>query len=393
MSGPDFIDHAVNDAVAADAVVSGNQRRKSAFPPAGDDGHCSNCGTALKGPICHSCGQDADTFHRPVWSLVLEVLDGFFSFDGRFWRTIPALMFRPGRITRHYLSGVRARYVQPFRLFIVASLVFFLVFSFGDGEDSPSLIGAPPSAEDLADADESLAQAEEDNPEFAEEIAAARERVGRLEEDVRAEDEGTTESDRVRVQLRRDAMELSMRQSLLPEDYPGADENDGSVEFADGESVSMDLNGLEGLPYPVRVYLADRIAQVIQEPGSWVAAVRVWTPRVIFALVPIYALLLALMHFWRRSIYFYDHLIVSLHFHSFLFFLMTALVLLVPLISGWTVLIFFLWSNFYLYKLHRNIYGHGRFFALMRVLVLDFVYLFVMSFALLIVFAFGVLFA
>ena len=126
MPGPDFIDGAVTDAVVADTVVSGNERRRSAFTPAGDDGHCSNCGTALKGPICHSCGQDADTFHRPVWSLVLEVLDGFFSFDGRFWRTIPALMFRPGRITRHYLTGVRARYVQPFRLFIVASLAFGL---------------------------------------------------------------------------------------------------------------------------------------------------------------------------------------------------------------------------------------------------------------------------
>lgn len=393
MPSPDLIDSAVTDAVAADAIFSGNRRRKSAFTPAGDDGHCSNCGTALKGPICHSCGQDADTFHRPVWSLVLEVLDGFFSFDGRFWRTIPALMFRPGRITRHYLSGVRARYVQPFRLFIVASLAFFLVFSFGDGDDSPSVFSAPPSAEDLDEADQSLAQAEEDNPEFADQIAAAREQIGRLEEDVRAEDEGATESDRVREQRRRDAMVLSMRQSILPEDYPDAGENRGSVEFADGESVNMNLNGLEGLPYPVRVYLADRIAQVIQEPGSWVAAVRVWTPRVIVALVPIYALLLALMHFWRRSIYFYDHLIVSLHFHSFLFFLMTALVLLVPLISGWAILVFFLWSNFYLYKLHRNIYEHGRFFALMRVLVLDVVYLFILVIALLIVFAFGVLFA
>lgn len=393
MPDPDIIDHAVADAVAADAVFSGNERRRSAFSPSNEAGHCSNCDTPLKGPVCHSCGQDADTFHRPVWSLVMEVLDGLFSFDGRFWRTIPALMFRPGRITRHYLTGVRARYVQPFRLFIVASLAFFLVFTFGDDEVSRSIMSdGAMTTEDMENVDQALTNAEENNPELAGQLARVREEVDRIEDEARQIDDNP-ELSRIREQQRRDAMELSMRQSLLPEDYPRPENADGSVEFAEDEAVNMDLAGLEGLPYPVRVYLADRIANVIQEPSRWVSAVQVWTPRVIFALVPIYALLLAMMHFWRRGIYFYDHLVVSLHFHAFLFFLMTALVLLTPVISGWGILIFFLWSNFYLYKLHRNIYEHGRFFALMRVLVLDLLYFVVLIFALLIVFAFGVLFA
>ncbi|MAL09702.1 MAG: hypothetical protein CMF74_08575 [Maricaulis sp.] len=387
MSGNDLLDSAVTDAIAADAVVSGNQRRRSAFPPAGDSSHCSNCQTALKGPVCHSCGQEADTFHRPVWSLVLEVLDGLFSFDGRFWRTLPALIFRPGHVTRHYLTGVRARYVQPFRLFIVASLVFFLVFSLDSNDFTRGFMdGAGSGSEELAEADRALAEAQVDNPEAAAAIGQVRAQLNQVEADQDAAENGEdVEDSRTREQRRqegRDAMELSMRQSLLPEDYPDAEPTEG-----------MDVSGLDGLPYPVRVYLAERIGHVIQEPESWRRSVAEWTPRIIFALVPIYALLLALMHFWRRGIFYYDHLVVSLHFHSFLFLLMTTLVLLSPLIGAGGILVFFVWSNFYLYKLHRKIYGHGRFFALMRVVVIDILYFVVLLFAMLILFAMGVLLA
>lgn len=392
MPGPDLIDSAVTDAVAADAIFSGNRRRKSAFTPAGDDGHCSNCGTALKGPICHSCGQDADTFHRPVWSLVLEVLDGFFSFDGRFWRTIPALMFRPGRITRHYLSGVRARYVQPFRLFIVASLAFFLVFSL----DRDMFSGSGPDSEQLAEAERILAQAETDDPEIAAQIDQLRERVGEAEEAQRA-----VEADPLVQQAQerqsRDEMERAMREALLPEDYPDAvrDEDGGSVtrELADGTRMTVEADGVDVLPYSARAYLADRIGHVIQDPDSWWRAVQTWTPRMIFVLLPIYALLLALMHFWRRGLFLYDHLVVSLHFHSFLFFLMTALILASPLIGGWGIVIFALWSNFYLYRLHRRVYLNGRFMSLIRVILLDLIYLVVLSIAFLALLAVGLFLA
>lgn len=392
MSGSDIIDNAVTDAVAADAIFSGNERRKSAFPPAGDDGHCSNCGTALKGPICHSCGQDADTFHRPVWSLVLEVLDGFFSFDGRFWRTIPALMFRPGRITRHYLSGVRARYVQPFRLFIVASLAFFLVFSI----DSTMFDGSSADSEQLAEAERALSQVEEDNPEIAAQLAQLREQLAETEEAQRDIEDGSL-AQALQRQQSRDEMELSVRRALLPEDYSDADGDAGSDgpvtrQLENGTTFTVDAEGADWLPYSARSYLADRIGNAIQHPDSWLRSVQSLTPKLIFALLPVYALLLALMHFWRRGIFLYDHLVVSLHFHAFLFFLMTALIVSGPLLGGWGMLVFILWSNFYLYRLHRRVYMNGRFMSLLRVILLDLIYLIVLSIAFLVLLAVGLVF-
>jgi len=76
---------------------------------------------------CTHCGQLAASFHRPLLSLIGETIGDTFTLDGRLARTVPVLLFRPGRLTKNYTSGQRARYVPPFRLFLIASLLFYLV--------------------------------------------------------------------------------------------------------------------------------------------------------------------------------------------------------------------------------------------------------------------------
>ena len=88
---------------------------------------CRNCGTMVSQRFCPNCGQLAASFHRPILSLIGETIGDTFTLDGRLARTLPVLMFRPGRLTRNYTQGKRARYVPPFRLFLLASLLFYLV--------------------------------------------------------------------------------------------------------------------------------------------------------------------------------------------------------------------------------------------------------------------------
>lgn len=88
---------------------------------------CQNCGTRVEDRFCPACGQLAATFHRPIMSLVAETISDTLTLDGRLARTIPILLFRPGRLTKNYTEGMRARYVPPFRLFLLASLLFYLV--------------------------------------------------------------------------------------------------------------------------------------------------------------------------------------------------------------------------------------------------------------------------
>lgn len=92
-------------------------------------GECKNCGVPLAGRYCSACGQSADVRIPSLATLLLDVLGDVFSFDSRIWHSLATLALKPGRLTSAYLEGQRARYTPPFRMYIVASVAFFLLFS------------------------------------------------------------------------------------------------------------------------------------------------------------------------------------------------------------------------------------------------------------------------
>jgi hypothetical protein len=88
---------------------------------------CLNCGEKLLGKYCWRCGQEAVDLHRPLRELLSGLVDDVFNLDARLLRTLVPLFFRPGLLTRDYLTGRRARYVRPLKLYLIAALVFFAV--------------------------------------------------------------------------------------------------------------------------------------------------------------------------------------------------------------------------------------------------------------------------
>lgn len=104
-----------------------------ATPPA-----CENCTTLLQGQFCHQCGQSSHNPLRNLGHAIEEVFESFWHLDGRIFRTLRAL-WSPGRLAISYLSGHRAPYVAPLRLFVILSvLTFFLAqyaVSFGESDE------------------------------------------------------------------------------------------------------------------------------------------------------------------------------------------------------------------------------------------------------------------
>ena len=98
-------------------------------PPPPDDSCCLNCGTALSGPYCNSCGQRQLDLDQPIRDLLREVVDSFLSLDARIIRTLWALISRPGWLTTEFLAGRRVRYVHPFKLYFAFSLLLFLALA------------------------------------------------------------------------------------------------------------------------------------------------------------------------------------------------------------------------------------------------------------------------
>lgn len=107
---------------------------------------CPNCDTPLNGRYCSNCGQHQGRYDQVFSQLVSEVMGDLFRLDGRGSKTLLSLLFRPGQLIVEFLAGARARYVSPVRVYLVASVLLFLLFSIGPDDRSEQMVDADHAA-------------------------------------------------------------------------------------------------------------------------------------------------------------------------------------------------------------------------------------------------------
>ena len=93
---------------------------------------CQNCDTPLQGPYCHQCGQHDFDINQSFGHTFLEALENFFHFDTKLFRNVVTLLFRPGRLTAEFNAGKRASQMPPFRLYVFVSFLFFFLAFLGE---------------------------------------------------------------------------------------------------------------------------------------------------------------------------------------------------------------------------------------------------------------------
>src|ERR1700748_2921392 len=93
--------------------------------------HCENCGAELQGHWCAQCGQPAIEYRRSFRYVVADLLNEFLNWDSKFFTTIALLVLKPWRLTNEFLAGKRVRYVNPLRLYLLASILFFFAVNYG----------------------------------------------------------------------------------------------------------------------------------------------------------------------------------------------------------------------------------------------------------------------
>ena len=116
----------VTEASAVVSEASAVATEVSAVVPA----RCKNCDAMLLGRFCVNCSQAADVHVPTTMELAHELLEGITHSDSRLWRTLTTLWFKPGKLTAEFVAGRRVAYLPPFRLYLIVSIVFFLIASF-----------------------------------------------------------------------------------------------------------------------------------------------------------------------------------------------------------------------------------------------------------------------
>ena len=110
-------------------VVTGGMMARAVEPHSGeageqDESQCRNCGADLDGPYCRMCGQKGHV-HRTISAIGHDLAHSILHLDGKFWRTLPLLAWRPGELTRRYVHGERAKFVSPMGMFLFAVLQIY----------------------------------------------------------------------------------------------------------------------------------------------------------------------------------------------------------------------------------------------------------------------------
>jgi hypothetical protein len=91
---------------------------------------CPNCEAAVSGHFCHQCGQETVLHPPSTREFLHEFIGHYVALEGKLWKSLGLLLFRPGRLTLEYIKGRRVRYVQPLRLYLTFSLIFFAVMKY-----------------------------------------------------------------------------------------------------------------------------------------------------------------------------------------------------------------------------------------------------------------------
>ena len=91
---------------------------------------CLNCGSDRVGNYCADCGQKFQPTKLPINLFLEDAAETLFNIDNRFYRTIRDLFVKPGKVTKEYIEGKRAKYLPPLRIYVSISLVYFLLAQF-----------------------------------------------------------------------------------------------------------------------------------------------------------------------------------------------------------------------------------------------------------------------
>jgi Protein of unknown function (DUF3667) len=309
--------------------------------------NCLNCGAEVNGRFCHDCGQENVVTHQGFWALTKHFVFDVIHFDGKFFHTLLYLFTKPGFVAKQYVQGKRISYLDPIRMYLFTSALFFLFFF------SISKVHI----------NENSTSGPLDNVGRLERAAELRSRLtGRPSDSAR---------------LRRIALLADTSRPYHSSEEP-LDGNSLTIDGKSFRSVQEYDSTQAALPAGLRdPWLASRLVrqglhvnEKYERKGEMITAFLETffhkLPIMLFISLPFFALILKLLYSRRKSFYYSDHAVFTLYHYIFSFIVLLLMIGSVKLsntlhwgIFGFvTALLCFGWLV-YLFLEMRRFYGQS----------------------------------
>ncbi len=279
---------------------------------------CLNCGVPLAGAFCAACGQRDLPPYPSVRELAAEAISEFSGWDGRLASSVRALILRPGLLTHEFLEGRRARYISPLRLYLTASLIYFV-------------------------------------------LAASAPNV-RLES-------GKTLFLGVRVDATStDSTRPQSRPERVANAAGGALQNEEELTQAQRDSALKDIARAPAVMQPF-------LRRAVTNPAGFKRGILEATPKMLFALLPVFAAIVALFYRGRK---YPEHLYFAMHLSAFIFLALALTELAkftqIPALAILTSVIAVVWILLYATLSFRRVYGGSLIGTVMKELGIAAIY-------------------
>jgi len=295
------------------------------------DKTCLNCNYVVENKFCPNCGQQNTETRQSFHYLFTHFVEDLTHYDGSFWKTIKALLFKPGRLTKEYLEGKRLKYVPPVKLYIFISFVTFLI---------PNILPE-------------YSFVEEPNPK------------SKTESQEITEDKIASKG--ISVNNGPELTNLKQLDSI--------------------QNSAIKEKKLSGLEYYVYKYaLKNAGDKKSQEQVK--ENLKHNIPKVLFLYMPLFAFFVWLFHGKKRW-YYFDSGVFTLHYFAFLLLLFTvstvvdwlfALVYLGDIISALIGIATVSYAFFYFFRAHSTFFGEKKYISRLKGLILFIINVFLISF-------------
>ncbi len=350
---------------------------------------CLNCGHPLdlSDRFCPYCGQINTTKRLSLKDFIGEFVLSVFTYDSKFRFTVKDLLFKPGTITRHYVSGERLKYANPFRFFLSASILYFILIGIADfisGDENFDLQGGPVTINT-----EGL---DEDMEEIKNDISTIKnyDTSDSLETNIEKKINERVNNALSKTKDRDSVAKKKSSYTYVPEDSLS---NDGYVnsifkkgyffyEFYEETEITDPKLAIDSLNYTTsrtNLWLyskMDTVDRVKSNPARFARYMASKTPFFLFFFSPLFALFFWLIYSKKKFNYM-EHLVFIFHIFSWVF-----LVLLIALLPDKLIfkedyiagILLLLVGPFYFYKALRNFYKQKRAVTFIKFVFLNFVF-------------------
>jgi len=350
-----------------------------------EEKNCLNCNAQVYGKFCHICGQENIRPKESAWHLFNHFFQDVTHFDGKFFSTLILLITNPGFLSTEYASGRRINYLNPIRMYVFTSALFFLIFfSFVQKDNDTletdthlSLKKITKQINDNKDAWKKSAALTKDSAK----VAAIKKLIKQADDDLGMLQKDSTAVDKVQsistgdVVLQTSTNYNTIGQYDSTQKSLKADKQDSWIEQKIERKLIM-----------ARKKYGDNNA--VQK--AMMHKFKHSFPQILFLSLPLFALTLKVLYIRRKEFYYANHLIFSIHLYCAIFILLLIYFGIIALdnnlhwvILKWIAGLFIAGMFFYEYKAIRNFYQQRRFTTIIKYSLLNILMFIVTSFLIL----------